>query len=211
MIIDFNNLQLQLSAEDSHSWNCTQSCQVLQSASPSDWSIYLDGSATGKFFGSATVVSTPSQTHALASSSPLHSSFGAEFWALVTALRHLSYIRTQAPQPVHIYGDNQAVVDLFYSSHQHTTISTHPRGSEIKFLQSVLPELHPRFKISMIWIKSHVGFQGNELADSIAKWAAFLIPAPTLPLPPKSMRQFGFFSCTRQDHIRLHQNIGPPT
>ena len=191
--IDFAYLQLHLPAQDLQSWGCLHSYEVVQSSSPSDWFIYLDGSATGDLFGSAAAFSTPTRTFALASSSPLRSSFGAEFWALVTVLRYLSQIQPTEPHSVHLFGDNQAVVDLYNLAQRHTTISTHHGGSEIKFIQSILPDLHPHLRVSMTWIKSHVGFQGNELADSIAKWAAFFLPTPQMPPPPNGSISFGPF------------------
>ena len=139
--IDFTNLQLHLPAQDLRSWGCLHSYEVLQSSSPSDWFIYLDGSATGDLFGSTAAFSTPTRTFALASSSSLRSSFGAEFWALVTVLRYLSLIQPTEPHSIHLFGDNQAVVDLYNLAQRHTSISTHPRGSEIKFIQSIPHDL----------------------------------------------------------------------
>ena len=80
--------------------------------------------SSGNFYTSA--------THALASSFPINSLFGAEFSALVT---DLSNVQLHEPRAVHLFGDNQAVIDLFNLAQGNTCICAHPRDSKLKFIK----------------------------------------------------------------------------
>ena len=60
----------------------------------------------------------------------------------------------------------------------------HAQGSQIKFLQELVNSLPPTLSLSCSWLKTHVGFQKNELADALAKWAAFFLPPPVMPPLP---------------------------
>ena len=166
-------------------WNCKNLHSVSQNSSSQDWWVYMEGSAASPHFGSGINCSIPESTFALASSSPLHSSQGTEFWALITLLQFLHQQKFSTPSYTHLVGDNKQVVDLLHTEQSsNTIISTHPQGSEKKFLHMMISELPPHIHLTFSWIKAHVGFRGNELAEAVPKCTAFCLPTPHLPHPP---------------------------
>ena len=44
-------------------------------------------------------------------------------------------------------------------------------------------QLPPQMKLTFSWVKAHVGFAGNEMADTVAKRADFFIPPLSIPPP----------------------------
>ena len=127
-------------------------------------------------------------TIALTLPCPYHDSTHAEFWALLTLVR--------APQvdgdsrPILILCDNRAVVNTVRNRREDTGQLPKPSRTALGTWQLALKDFlehHPIPKSCRVeWIKAHVGFQGNELADAFSKWASFAYahPDPPAPLPP---------------------------
>ena len=75
--------------------------------------------------------------------------------------------------------DNKQVVDLYHlGTSQFVCIWTHPQGSKIKILCHLISSSPPSPTLSSSWIKARAGYQGNKLANAIAKWAAFFLAPP---------------------------------
>ena len=85
------------------------------------------------------------------------------------------------------------MVDLYHlAQSSQVCISTHPQGSEIKVIKQMLHQLPPQIKLTFLWVKAHVGFAGNEVADAVAKWAVFFLPPPSMPPPPNGISRGPF-------------------
>ena len=129
--ITYPHQPFQLAPADLLHYKCTDLHSVSQNSSSQDWWVYMYGSAASPLFGSGIIFSTPEATFLLASSSPLHSSKGSEFWALVTLLRFLHQQQFSTPTYIHLVGDNGQGVNLFHTSQSsNTIICTHPQGSK---------------------------------------------------------------------------------
>ena len=99
--------------------------------------------------------------------------FQAECWAIIEGT---TLIPPNA-ESVTILTDNQAVVKSLDS---HTTTN-----KTVKHLKNTLNALGKTTKVTVRWIKAHVGYIGNERADELAKLGSAILPigpGPHVPL-----------------------------
>ena len=134
---------------------------------PGCWFIFLDGSLfrDPPQAGSAAVVVSGLQSEVLCFPCPALSSKEAEFWAFFCTLAMLQQLPCP-PQTVLFFSDNKSLVHA-------SSAQQFPRVWQ-QHLEPFMPFFHSRCYIT--WIKAHVGFLGNEIADAFAKWVSFLSP-----------------------------------
>ena len=114
------------------------------------------------------------------------SSYGSEFWSLKTALHYICRQQFSLPTTIHLVGDNEQVVNLFHlAASASTVISTHPQGSELKYLTAMLFS-HPNcVSLTLSWVKAHVRFRDSQLLDPVGELAASFLPTSSMPPPPQ--------------------------
>ena len=148
---------------------------------------FLDGSAfsfNGDKVGSAAVVAHQNTTKASAFPCPYDTSEESEFWSLVQFLKHLLKVGFRGNIGICI--DNSQVVRIadkvLRKSLPPPSTSTH--GTWASILEDL--QLYALFSWTPYWIQAHVGFHGNELAATLAKWCAlsFEVAPPHLHPPP---------------------------
>ncbi|XP_035211344.1 uncharacterized protein LOC118185576 [Stegodyphus dumicola] len=141
--------------------------------------IYTDGSKMDNAVGSAYTVfhnGTEVQTWKC-HMSPHNSVFQAEALALLKAIE---WAQTTTAEDFTIYTDSLSVLYAI-NDPRHTS----PLVSQI---QETLRNTSPVQKIEISWVKAHVGAQGNERADTLAKEAAQDRDAVQIDPPlPKSL------------------------
>ncbi|CAK9795846.1 Probable RNA-directed DNA polymerase from transposon X-element [Anthophora plagiata] len=101
--------------------------------------------------------------------------FTAEAYAILEALIHT---RTNNLQNLVIYTDSMSVIQALSTAHN----SNHEL---IAYIQETYTELsNNNVDINIVWIPSHQGISGNELADTAAKEATTLpLSQPVTPVP----------------------------
>jgi ribonuclease HI len=146
----------------------------ILSLHPTHIPIYTDGSKKNNSIGAAAI--TP--THSLLQKLPPHSSvFTAELSAIQLAL---SYIQENHNKNYIICSDSKSALTAITSfSH------TNPIIIQIKH---TLHTLHPTSNIILLWIPSHVGITGNELADTEAN-NALSLPTHTTSFLHQDLKQ----------------------
>ena len=88
----------------------------------------------------------------------------AEQLAILKALEYTENLQTDH-KTVTIYTDSRVTMDSLKNSKIHTSLI-----DEIRRLWTRLG--NGNWKIQLCWVKAHIGIQGNELADTLAKEAA---------------------------------------
>ena len=93
-----------------------------------------------------------------------HTNNQAEQMAILKALEHIQYSKT-GEKTVLVYTDGQITLKMLQNQKIHTHL--------IEQIRTKVFELEwDEWKVEFSWIKAHVGYRGNELADQLAKEAA---------------------------------------
>ena len=93
-----------------------------------------------------------------------HTTNQAEQLAILRALEYIETIKME-DKTVTIYTDSQATLDSLKNNTNHTFL--------IEAIRKKLVEMgKAKWTIQFCWVRAHVGIQGNELADALAKEAA---------------------------------------
>ena len=152
------------------SGNCQSIVHALDHPASPVWLwAYLDGSWDPPLAGSAAVMVWPDDTVlAMAVPCPYKRSRDPEFWSFVQCIRYLSSISFSGKAFFCI--DNSQLVDCVDWS----TPFPHPSDCTQSTWQTVIHDLlrNTSFVVGAGWLKSHVGFPGNEVADGFAKYTA---------------------------------------
>ena len=129
-----------------------------------DFEIYTDGSKTNSGVGAGFGIlsNVPGNGFTSRSLHPMSSVFSAELYAIKLALLTL---RVYQDRSVVIYSDSRSALQAVVKMG-----STNKLIQEIHELIAVLSR--QQVKVLFCWIPSHVGIEGNELADAAAKHAA---------------------------------------
>jgi ribonuclease HI len=105
--------------------------------------------------------------------------FQAEVYALLSAAKVIKLLGTDThSREIHIHTDSLSSVEALTQSSYQTGL--------VGECRELLDELGTETNLSLIWIPAHRGYQGNEIADLLAKTASerrFLGPEPALPIP----------------------------
>jgi kelch-like protein 2/3 len=104
------------------------------------------------------------------------SSFSAECYAIIEALIFISNL---APNNYLIASDSMSCLLALKSNPLNSHIS--PLVLRIKQITFLLH--HSNYSIQFLWIPSHIGINGNEIADSLAKSTANLICPSLIQIP----------------------------
>ena len=107
--------------------------------------------------------------------------FQAEVVAISWAAQSLMYHQRQN---IIIRSDSQAALNAIGKTSTTSLI--------VKECVMTLNKLSEENRVSLQWIKAHVGFEGNEAADLNAKAGANSVeqgPEPFLPIPPSNLKQ----------------------
>ena len=104
--------------------------------------------------------------------SPYLGSRDPQFWSFVQCVRYGESVRFRA-KAFFCIENSQLVdcVDRFLSGTAYPPPSSSSQGTWRTVICSLISEA--TFTIGAGWLKSHVGFPGNEVADSLAKYTAY--------------------------------------
>ena len=145
---------------------------------------YLDGSWDEPLAESAAILCWPDGTTlALAIACPHQGSKDAEFSAFTQCTRYLHSVAFRGS--VFFCIDNSQLVccvDHVVSNTPLPSGSSSTQGTWQTVLDGPINVM--AFNIEAGWLKSHVGFTGNELADSFAKYTSYACIVATSYLPP---------------------------
>ena len=156
------------------SWGCVSVRNAVEHPQANNWLwVYLDGSWDNPLAGSAAVMVWPGGTVlALAIPCPYLGSKDAEFWSFVQCTHYLQSVGFKGQAFFCI--DNSQLVDctdwvLFQSPILPASAST--QGTWFHTVHEVIRS--SSFTVGVGWLKSHVGFPGNEVADGFAKYTSY--------------------------------------
>ena len=163
-----------LQVSDLSAWSCDSILDALSSPDSDSWLwVYLDGSWDNPLAGSAAVLCWPDGTIVvLAIPCPYLGSKDAEFRAFVQSVRYLQSIGFTGSVFFCIH-NSQVVgcVDHFLSGSPFPPSSSSAQGTWQSLIANLLALA--TFNVGAGWLKSHVGFHGNEIADSFAKYVSY--------------------------------------
>ena len=155
------------------SWGCSCIIQALSHPSAREWLwVYLDGSWDNPLSGSAVVlVWTDGTVLILSIPCPYFGSCDSEFWSFVQCVHLLESIQFRGKAFFCIHNSHFVdCVDWFLSGTVYPPPSASSEGTWQTVLCSLISET--TFTIGAGWLKSHVGFPGNEVADRFTKYTA---------------------------------------
>ena len=140
--------------------------------------LYTDGSKMDGNSGYGAVLLDNDDEHCgelSGSKGPLATVFQAECHAIIEGVELLSS-HPDKTSDLTILTDNQSVVKALAS---HTT-----ETKTVKQLKQTLNSIGNTRKITIKWIKAHVGYMGNEKADELAKLGSTTLPIGPAPHAP---------------------------
>ena len=156
------------------SWGCVSVRNAVEHPQANNWLwVYLDGSWDNPLAASAAVMVWPDGTVlALAIPCPYLGSKDAEFWSFVQCTRYLQSVGLKVQEFFCI--DNSQLVDctdwaLFQSPIPPASAST--QETWFHTVHGVIRS--SSFTVGVGWLKSHVGFQGNQVVDGFAKYTSY--------------------------------------
>ena len=163
-----------LQVSDFCAWGCLSVASAVEHTHSDHWLwVYIDGSWDDPLAGSAAVFVWPDGTViVLAIPCPYRSSKDSEFRAFTQTLRYLRSIGFQGT--VFVCIDNSQVVNCVDWRQSGTPLppaSMSTQGTWQRLVDDLISSCG--FHLEAGWLKSHVGFPGNELADSFAKYSAY--------------------------------------
>ena len=147
--------------------------------------IYTDGSAIPQQRGGYAIVAPhhhdPEMAIVQAGRTPYPCSYLSELLGMLYALQHAQTI----PGHVIIFSDNLSLVQQI-NRFQAKSLTFHL--SYAWYFTLLLPiYLDLKHRVTIVWIKAHVGFMGNEYADRYASWASYLPLPPSINSPPATL------------------------
>lgn len=132
--------------------------------------IYTDGSKIENNIGAAIIVGNNTYTYRL----PVETSvYTAEAYAMLQATQH---ILNSEEERFIIHSDSLSVIQAIQKPY-----NRHPTIQRIQ--DNLHKSIEKNKKITILWIPSHVGVQGNEDVDAAAKRAASLDVVEDVPVP----------------------------
>ena len=164
--------------------------------------IYTDGSRRDRCTGAAFTLNNINSSCRL---SDFHSVYTAELIAIYSAVRHI--LRHKILRSI-ICTDSSSSLHAIAAMHN----SSHPIVHKIRLLFNVISTLPDNFIIKFLWIPGHVGIQGNEAADLLAKQSLLLPARNDLKCPVndilnnlhENFRSFLQYDWNIIDHYHFH-------
>lgn len=154
--------------------------------------LYTDGSISPSLAGCA--VTTDEETISCFSLPTYFSILSAELYAIYLAVLHIASLESLSKHFLIITDSMTSLLSLKSQWNQRQ----HPIAKDIiRYLFS-----NPSLRITFVWVPSHKGITGNDLADKIAKQAAKNFPIPNTPIPIKDFQRIirtSLYNCWQED------------
>ena len=157
----------------------------------SQYNIYTDGSKTGSNVGAGYVIMKRNTVIAEESLRlPVTATiFQAEVYAIMAAARHLKLLNEQDVRFVKFFVDCQPALQAL-NAHNVRSRMVHQAMAALNSLNTA--------NVYMVWTKAHVGTEGNEMADSLAKAGSLQEDIMTDIQAPKSKLKANIDECMRE-------------
>ncbi len=179
----FGKITADLSFLGKHNINIVQQLQTALADYVEDQIYYTDGSKNNTVAGSAVV-----QASQVLYSMPLphfFSVFSTELHAILLVAQHM--VNQKLTKGI-VCSDSLSAIKALRSP---INRKRHPTIKQIHYLAA-----NHNLEIKLLWIPSHRGIAGNELADTAAKTASSIRPLQLEPVPAIDLQSFIF------DHIQ---------